>query len=381
MEEENIEQAGSSQTVSLSLPKSLQSSIEPKLMEGINECDYDKNLQKTPSASSEISMQQEHPTSLVLTDNKSMLLEISVEQSIPFDDSVTLSPEVDRSELPSTNEDPDDFLSSSIEVFKPKEAQSDSMTMQSSEVILTADCEASMQEERSMSLVTTVNKSTSQEISVEEKVPIGHSITLSPKVENNELPSTKEVPDGFPSSIGEAYESKGIQDDSIATESSEVKVVSQNLLMTRGVQADAPCTDSDKVGCETPPTILKKVKEDKNIFVHRLQKRQMSLADTRQRVSAPVSRSVSVKNLRMDNTTVDTTTHIESVKAAASKFGGSINWKTRIAQPAQVTKNRFPSLVIYTDCICYMTINMLSFLSKSNQILYSIRKNNYLFIY
>jgi hypothetical protein len=373
MEEENIEQAGSSQIVSLSLPKSLQSSIEPKLMEGINECDYDKNLQKTPSASSEVSMQQEHRTNLVLTDNKSKLLEISVEQSIPFDDSVTLSPEVDRSELPSTNEHPDDFLSSSIEVFKPKEAQSDSMPMQSSEVILTADCEASMQEERSMSLVPTVNKSSSQEISVEEKVPVGHSITLSPKVENNELPSTKEVPDDFPSSIGEAYESKGIQDDSIATESSEVKVVSQNLLMTReGVQLDAPSTDFDKVGCETPPTILKKVKEDKNLFVHSLQKRQMSLADTRQRVSAPVSRSVSVKNLRMDNTTVDTTTHIKSVKAAASKFGGSINWKTHIAQSAQVTQNRFPSLVIYTDCICYMTINMLSFLSKSNQILYSI---------
>lgn len=30
-----------------------------------------------------------------------------------------------------------------------------------------------------------------------------------------------------------------------------------------------------------------------------------------------------------------TTTHIESVKVAASRFGGSINWKTRRTQPVQ----------------------------------------------
>ncbi|GJM84564.1 hypothetical protein PR202_ga00247 [Eleusine coracana subsp. coracana] len=307
-------------------------------MEDIDEGDHDNNPQKTPSASSEASIQQEHPTSLILDNNKSSLLEISIEQSVPIDDSVTLSSEVDRSELPS-NEIPCDFPSSSNEAFKSKEAQDDSRITQTSEVIPNANSEASMQQERPMSLVQTINKSSSQEISVQEKV-LGDSIALSQKIENNDLPSTKEVPDGFPSSVSEAYESKGTQDDPIVKESSEVNVVSQYLLRSREeVQFDDPCADSDKVGCETRPVIPKKVKEDKSIFIQRLQKRQMSLAP-RQQVPAPVSRSVSVKNLRMDNTTVDTTTHIESVKVAASKFGGSINWKTRRAQPAQESGHR-----------------------------------------
>uniref|UniRef100_A0A0A9FG51 Uncharacterized protein n=1 Tax=Arundo donax TaxID=35708 RepID=A0A0A9FG51_ARUDO len=122
-------------------------------------------------------------------------------------------------------------------------------------------------------------------------------------------------------------------------QSSEVNVCaeSQPLLGLRGVQDDASCTDSDKIACVTPPAILKGVKEDKSPVVHRLQKRQMSLGDTRQKVPAPVSRSISGKYLRTDKTIVDTTTHIESVKVAASKFGGSINWKARRTQPAQET--------------------------------------------
>ncbi|TVU48170.1 hypothetical protein EJB05_07797 [Eragrostis curvula] len=335
MEEENIEQADSSQIVSLSSPKSLQSSIEPELIEDINE-DHNNDLQKTPSASSDASMQYEHSTSLILTDNKRNLLEIYVDQSVPIDDSVTLSPKVDSSGLPSTNEVPDDFPSSSNEAYESKEAQDASISMQSSEVIPSASCEPSMQQGRSVSPILTANESNSREIAVEQKVTVGDSITPSPKVENNELPSTND-PDGFPSCTNEAYESKEIQ-DSIAPESSEVnvRVVSQSLLRSReGVQVDASCTDYDKVASETPRGILKMVKEDKDLLVHRLPKRQMSLADTRQKLPAPVSRSVSGKNLRTDKATVDTTTHIESVKVAASKFGGSINWKTRRTQPAQ----------------------------------------------
>ncbi|KAK3157587.1 hypothetical protein QOZ80_2AG0124740 [Eleusine coracana subsp. coracana] len=214
-------------------------------MEDIDEGDHDNNPQKTPSASSEASIQQEHPTSLILDNNKSSLLEISIEQSVPIDDSVTLSSEVDRSELPS-NEIPCDFPSSSNEAFKSKEAQDDSRITQTSEVIPNANSEASMQQERPMSLVQTINKSSSQEISVQEKV-LGDSIALSQKIENNDLPSTKEVPDGFPSSVSEAYESKGTQDDPIVKESSEVNVVSQYLLRSREeVQFDDPCADSDK---------------------------------------------------------------------------------------------------------------------------------------
>jgi hypothetical protein len=59
--------------------------------------------------------------------------------------------------------------------------------------------------------------------------------------------------------------------------------------------------------------------------------------------------------LRMDKTIVDTTTPIESVKVAASKFGGSINWKTRRLQTAQVTKN-----YLFTFPIFYFFMWILS---------------------
>ncbi|XP_062216617.1 protein WEAK CHLOROPLAST MOVEMENT UNDER BLUE LIGHT 1-like isoform X2 [Phragmites australis] len=249
MEENDIQQADSSQIVPLSSPKSFQSSIEYKLIESTDEDDRN-NLQKTQRASFEASMQQDLPMSLIMTENKSNL----------------------------------------------------------------------------------------QQISVEQKVPIGDSVSLSPNVDSSELPSANEVPDDFPSSSDEAYESKEAQDDSITMQSSEVNVcaASQSLLGLReGVQDDASCTDSDKVACETPPAILKGVREDKPQVVHRLKKRQMSIGDTRQKVPTPVSRSISGMYLRTDKTIVDTMTHIESVKVAASKFGGSINWKTRRTQLAQ----------------------------------------------
>ncbi|XP_062208834.1 protein WEAK CHLOROPLAST MOVEMENT UNDER BLUE LIGHT 1-like [Phragmites australis] len=335
MAEKNIEEADSSQIVALSSPKSLQSLVKPKLIEGTDENDH-SNLQNTATANFEASMQQERPMSLMLTDNKSNLQVISFEEKVHVGDSIILRPNVENSELPSTIEVPDGFPSSSLEAYESKEAQGDSVTMKSNTV--SANFQASMQQEQLMSLILTDNKSNLQEILVEQKVPVGDTVTLSLKADNSEHPSTNEVPEGFPSPSSEAYESKEAQGDPITMESSEVNVcaASQSLLrLSEGVQDDTSCTDFDKVTCETPPAILKKVKEDKPLVVHRLHKRQMSLADTRQKVPAPVSRSSTGKYLRTDKTIVDTTTHIASVKVAASKFGGSINWKTRRTQPAQ----------------------------------------------
>ncbi|KAL6867244.1 hypothetical protein ACP4OV_015268 [Aristida adscensionis] len=394
MAEKIIEEADSSEIVS---PKSLQSSVEPTVDE-----DHHNNLEKTGSANFEASMQQELSVSLISTDNKSNVQDISVEQKVPIGDSITLSPGAENCDLLSTNEVHDGFLSSCSEAYESKEAQYG-----------VANFEAPVQQELPMSLTLTDDKSNLQEISDEQKVPIGDSVTLSPKPDNNEWLSTNEVPDGFPSSSSEAYESKeaqdgssnsealmqqkcplclistdnkgnlqemsveqkapivdsvtlspksysellssnevpegfpssctkayesmGAQDDSITLEPSEANVFaeSQSLLRLReGVQYHASSTDSVKVPGETTPVILKKLKEDKPLVVHSSHKRQMSLRDTRQKVPAPV-RSISGNYLRTDKTVVDTTTHIESVKVAASKFGGSINWKARRTQPAQ----------------------------------------------
>ncbi|CAL4937924.1 unnamed protein product [Urochloa decumbens] len=326
MADKDIEEADSSRVVSS--PKSLQSSVEPKLIEGTDEA-YDNNLQKTVSTNFEAPMQQEHPISLVLAENKSNLQEVSVEQKVPVGDSINLSPNVDSSELPPTNEVHDGIPSSS-------EADDGSNTMKLD--MASSIFEAPMQQECPMSLTMTDGKGDLQEVSVEQKVSIGDYVALSPKADSCNFKSTNKVPDGFPTSSSDAYQSKKAQDDSIKMEASEVNVcaASQYLLrLSEGVQVDSSCIDSGNVTCGTPPAILKRVKEDKPLIDNRSHKRQMSLGDTQQKVPSPGSRSSTSKYLRMDKTIVDTTTPIESVKVAASKFGGSINWKTRRSQTAQ----------------------------------------------
>ncbi|CAN6302035.1 unnamed protein product [Urochloa humidicola] len=315
MADKNIEEEDSPCTVSS--PKSLQSSVEPKLIEA-----YDNNLQKTVSTNFEAPMQEEHPISLVLAENKSNFQEVSVEQKVSTGDSINLSPKVDNSELPSTNEVHDGIPSSCSEAHG----------------MASSIFEAPMQQEFPMSLTMTDEKVDLQEVSVEQKVSISDHVALSPKADSCDLKSTNKVTDGSPTSSSDAYESKEAQDDSIKMEASELNVcaASQSLLrLNEGVQDDSSCIDSGKVTCGTPPAIQKGVKEDKPLIVNRSRKHQMGLGDRQQKVPAPGSRSSTSKYLRMDKTVVDTTTPIESVKVAASKFGGSINWKTRKSQTAQ----------------------------------------------
>lgn len=332
MADKKIEGADSSHIVSST--KSLQSSVGPNLIEGTDEDDSNK-LQKTVSANFVASLQQEHPLGLVLAEKKSNLQEISVKQKIPSGVSINLSPKVDSNELPCSIEVQDGIPSSSSKANEPMEAQDDSNTA-------SFMFEASKQQECPISLILTDKKGDLQEVSVEQNVPCGDYVALSPKADGGELTSTIEVPEGFLTSSSRAYESKEAQDDSITMDTSEVNVCAASystLRLIEGVQDEASCIDSGKVTCETPPAILERVKEDKPLVVHRFHKRQMSLGDTRQKVHAPVSRSNTSKYLRMDKTIVDTTSPIESVKVAASKFGGSINWKTRRTQTALVTEN------------------------------------------
>ncbi|AQK65597.1 Protein WEAK CHLOROPLAST MOVEMENT UNDER BLUE LIGHT 1 [Zea mays] len=278
-------------------------------------------------------MLQEHPMSLVLAENKSNLQEILVEQKIPIGVSIKLSPKVDGSELPCPIEVHDGITSSSSKTNETMEAQDYSNTMKSN----TSSCmfEASKWQECPISLILADKKGSLQEVSVEQNVPCGDYVSLSQKADGSELTSTSEAPEGFLTSSSKVYVLKEAQDGSITTEASKVNVCAASHSMLRlieGVQDEASCIDSDKVTCETPPSILKRLKEDKPLVVHRFHKRQMSLGDTHQKVPAPVSRSNTSKYLRMDKNIVDTTTPIESVNVVASKFGGNMNWKTRKTQ-------------------------------------------------
>uniref|UniRef100_A0A804LEU5 Pentatricopeptide repeat-containing protein n=1 Tax=Zea mays TaxID=4577 RepID=A0A804LEU5_MAIZE len=338
MPDKKIEGADSSHIVSST--KSLESSVGPNLIES-TDGDYCNNLHKTAVANFVASMLQEHPMSLILAENKSNLQEISVEQKIPIFVSINLSPKVDGSELPCPIEVHDGITSSSSKTNEPMEAQDYSNTMKSN----TASCmfEASKRQECPISLILADKKGSLQEVSVEQNVPCGDYVALSQKADGSELTSTREAPEGFLTSSSKVYVLKEAQDGSITTEASKVNVCAASHSMLRlieGVQDEASCIDSDKVTCETPPAILKKLKEDKPLVVHRFHKHQMSLGDTHQKVPAPVSRSNTSKYLRMDKNIVDTTTPIESVKAVASKFGGSMNWKTRKTQTAQQVSDR-----------------------------------------
>jgi dsDNA-binding SOS-regulon protein len=189
----------------ISSTKYLQSSVGPKLIEGTNEDDLN-NLQKTVSHSANFvaSMQQEHPISLVLTENKSNLQEILVEQKIPTGVSINLSPKMDSSEVP--------CKAYSSEVDDPN-------TMKSN----TSSCmfEASKQQECPISLILLDKKRDLQEVYVEQNVPCGDYVALSPKADSRELTSANEVPDGFLTFSRKAYESKEAQDDYITLEASE----------------------------------------------------------------------------------------------------------------------------------------------------------------
>jgi dsDNA-binding SOS-regulon protein len=189
----------------ISSTKYLQSSVGPKLIEGTNEDDLN-NLQKTVSHSANFvaSMQQEHPISLVLTENKSNLQEILVEQKIPTGVSINLSPKMDSSEVP--------CKAYSSEVDDPN-------TMKSN----TSSCmfEASKQQECPISLSLLDKKHDLQEVYVEQNVPCGDYVALSPKADSRELTSANEVPDGFLTFSRKAYESKEAQDDYITLEASE----------------------------------------------------------------------------------------------------------------------------------------------------------------
>ncbi|KAM0884175.1 hypothetical protein ACQ4PT_031175 [Festuca glaucescens] len=314
-----------------------------------------------PSASNEVGESKE-----AINDNESNLQEILVEQKAPIGGSLTGSSEVDNSGLPSIKEDFHSFPSASSEFHEPKEAINDNKNnlqeilveqkapsgafiTDSSEVdnsglpSIKEDCHsfpsASNEVDESMEAIND-NKSNLQGIFVEKKAPIGGSITGSPEVDNSGLASVKEDSHSSPSASNEVDESKEAINDLMAMQTSgeNTHATSQTSVSSREdiqcaplhrVQNDASCSDSEKTACEVAPAILTKVKEDKPRVMPRWSERQMSLRDTRQKVPAPVRR------LNRAETFVDTTNPIESVKMAASRFGGSVNWKTRKTLPVQ----------------------------------------------
>ncbi|XP_047051894.1 protein WEAK CHLOROPLAST MOVEMENT UNDER BLUE LIGHT 1-like [Lolium rigidum] len=314
-----------------------------------------------PSASIEVGESKES-----INDNESNLQEILVEQKAPIGGSLTGSSEVDSSGLPSIKEDFHSFPSASSEFREPKESSNDNKrNLQEIFVVQTAPIGAYItgssevddsglpsikEDSRSFSSASNEvdeskeaindNKSILQEILVEQKAPIGAFITGSLEVDYSGLPSVKEDSHSFPSASNEVDESKEAINDFMAMQSSgeNTHATSQTSVSSREdvqcaplrkVQNGASCSDSEKTTCEAAPAILTKVKEDKPRVMPRWSERQMSLRDTRQKVPAPVRR------LNRAETFVDTTNPIESVKMAASKFGGSMNWKKRRALPVQ----------------------------------------------
>ncbi|XP_037426384.1 protein WEAK CHLOROPLAST MOVEMENT UNDER BLUE LIGHT 1-like [Triticum dicoccoides] len=210
-----------------------------------------------------------------------------------------------------------------------------------------ANLETPMHQELPASLILSDEESNLQEISVEQKAPVGDSIIGSSEVDHSGLPSIKEDSHSFPCASNEVDESKDAISDLMTVHTSEenTHATPQTSVSSRdegqcaplhNAQDGASCSDSEKTVCEAPPAILQKVKEDKPRFMHRLPDRQMSLRDTRQKMPAPVRRLNSGNYSRTSNFFVDTTKPIESVKVAASRFGGSINWKTRKTEPVQV---------------------------------------------
>uniref|UniRef100_A0A0E0LAY8 Uncharacterized protein n=1 Tax=Oryza punctata TaxID=4537 RepID=A0A0E0LAY8_ORYPU len=208
----------------------------------------------------------------------------------------------------------------------------------------TTNFEAAMQEELPEILVG--NKSNLQEISTEQKASISVSATPS-ELDNSGLASASD-PHAFSVTSQNDDESTEPSSDSTTIPPSEKNTHSTSQTYDRlkevvqledtplhNIEDDAFCSYSVKASYETSPATPAKVEEKKPHLMHRFHERQMSLRDMRQKAPAPLNRSNSGKNFRTDNTFVDTTTHIESVKVAASRFGGSVNWRTRRTEPEQ----------------------------------------------
>ncbi|KAL5199575.1 hypothetical protein ABZP36_020778 [Zizania latifolia] len=112
------------------------------------------------------------------------------------------------------------------------------------------------------------------------------------------------------------------------------------------IQDDAFCSDSVKATNEIPSSLPTKVKEKKPHLLHQMHEHQLSLRDTWQKVPAPLDRSDRGKYLRTDNTFVDTTTPIESVKESRhvileldrlKKEISECKWQAEAAEAAKVS--------------------------------------------
>ncbi|XP_006656922.2 protein WEAK CHLOROPLAST MOVEMENT UNDER BLUE LIGHT 1-like [Oryza brachyantha] len=193
----------------------------------------------------------------------------------------------------------------------------------------TANVEAPV-EELLASLID--KKSNLQEISTEPETPICVSATLSSEIYNSGFVSTSD-PHGFPVTSRKDDESTEANSDcttispsqnthsTLQTYDSLREMVQLQHTPLHNFQDDASSSDSSKM------------KEKKPHLMHQFRERQMSLRNIREKAPEPLNRSNSGKCFRTGNTFVDTTTHIEPVKVAASRFGGSINWKTRRSKP------------------------------------------------